>query len=44
MLDEYTLDKLRVRASFDRAAESYDAAAVMQQEVRQRMLERLLGD
>jgi len=41
MPDEYTLDKLRVRASFDRAAEGYDAAAVMQQEVRQRMLERL---
>lgn len=41
MLDEYTLDKLRVRASFDRAAETYDAAAVMQHEVCQRMLERL---
>ncbi|MBU3735908.1 MAG: malonyl-ACP O-methyltransferase BioC [Methylobacterium sp.] len=41
MPDEYTLDKLRVRAAFDRAAEGYDAAAVMQQEVRQRMLERL---
>lgn len=41
MLDEYALDKARVRASFDRAAESYDAAAVMQKEVRARMLARL---
>lgn len=40
-LDEYTLDKARVRASFDRAARSYDAAAVLQREVRARMLQRL---
>ena len=39
--DEYTIDKARVRASFDRAAGSYDAAAVLQKEVRGRMLERL---
>jgi malonyl-CoA O-methyltransferase len=39
--DEYTIDKARVRASFDRAARSYDAAAVLQKEVRGRMLERL---
>lgn len=39
--DEYTIDKARVRASFDRAARSYDAAAVLQKEVRARMLERL---
>jgi malonyl-CoA O-methyltransferase len=39
--DEYTIDKARVRASFDRAATSYDAAAVLQKEVRVRMLERL---
>jgi len=39
--DEYTIDKARVRASFDRAAASYDAAAVLQKEVRERMLERL---
>ncbi|MDR2874403.1 MAG: malonyl-ACP O-methyltransferase BioC [Methylobacillus sp.] len=39
--DEYTLDKARVRASFDRAARGYDAAAVLQKEVRARMLERL---
>lgn len=39
--DEYTIDKARVRASFDRAAASYDAAAVLQKEVRGRMLERL---
>ncbi len=41
MQDNYTLDKSRVRASFDRAARSYDAAAVLQHEVRQRMLARL---
>lgn len=39
--DEYTIDKARVRASFDRAARSYDAAAVLQKEVRNRMLDRL---
>jgi malonyl-CoA O-methyltransferase len=39
--DLYYMDKARVRASFDRAAGSYDAAAVLQAEVRNRMLERL---
>jgi malonyl-CoA O-methyltransferase len=39
--DIYQLDKARVRASFDRAAMTYDAAAVLQTEVRQRMFERL---
>jgi malonyl-CoA O-methyltransferase len=41
MNDIYRIDKARVRASFDRAAVSYDAAAVLQKEVRTRMLERL---
>jgi len=41
MSDVYHLDKARVRASFDRAARSYDAAAVLQKEVRERMLSRL---
>lgn len=41
MQDSYTLDKARIRASFDRAARGYDAAAVLQQEVRMRMLARL---
>ncbi|SNR65277.1 malonyl-CoA O-methyltransferase [Methylobacillus rhizosphaerae] len=41
MSDEYLIDKARVRASFDRAAGSYDAAAILQREVRERMLERL---
>lgn len=41
MTDLYHIDKARVRASFDRAARSYDAAAVLQAEVRQRMLSRL---
>jgi len=41
MTDEYLIDKARVRASFDRAARSYDAAAVLQKEVRQRMFDRL---
>ncbi len=39
--DVYHLDKARVRQSFDRAAKTYDAAAVLQAEVRQRMFERL---
>ena len=37
----YRIDKKRVRASFGRAAASYDDAAVMQQEVLKRMLDRL---
>jgi len=41
MNDVYRIDKTRVRASFDRAAASYDAAAVLQKEVRTRMLARL---
>jgi len=40
-MDEFTVDKLRVRRSFDRAAASYDEAAVLQREICQRMLERL---
>src|SRR3989344_3895190 len=41
MSDIYRLDKARVRASFDRAAHTYDAAAVLQAEVRTRMFRRL---
>ena len=41
MQDSYTLDKARVRASFDRAARGYDAAAILQKEVHARMLARL---
>ncbi len=41
MDDIYRIDKKRVRASFDRAATSYDAAAVMQREVFERMFARL---
>lgn len=41
MSDVYHLDKTRVRASFDRAALTYDAAAVLQAEVRIRMFNRL---
>jgi malonyl-CoA O-methyltransferase len=40
-LDIYHLDKARIRASFDRAAHTYDAAAVMQKLVREEMLSRL---
>lgn len=40
-MDEYTIDKARVRASFDRAAETYDAAAVLQKLVRDEMFDRL---
>ena len=41
MSDAYHLDKARVRASFDRAARTYDTAAVLQAEVRTRMFSRL---
>jgi malonyl-CoA O-methyltransferase len=41
MRDVYHLDKARVRASFDRAAPTYDAVAVLQAEVRVRMFSRL---
>lgn len=38
---DYRLEKRRVRASFERAAERYDEYAVLQREVGDRMLERL---
>jgi len=41
MNDDYALDKRLLRRSFERAAASYDAAAVLQQEVCRRMLLRL---
>lgn len=41
MNDVYLLDKARVRASFDRAANTYDAAAVVQTLVRDEMASRL---
>lgn len=40
-MDNYHIDKARVRASFGRAAASYDAAAVVQKLVREEMLSRL---
>ncbi len=39
--DAYHIDKARVRASFNRAANTYDAAAVLQKMVREEMLSRL---
>jgi malonyl-CoA O-methyltransferase len=39
--DIYSIDKSRVRDSFDRAAETYDAAAVLQKFVRTEMFSRL---
>ena len=39
--DAYHIDKARVRASFNRAASTYDAAAVLQKLVREEMLSRL---
>ncbi|MFC1748203.1 malonyl-ACP O-methyltransferase BioC [Pseudomonadota bacterium] len=39
--DIYQLDKRLIRESFDRAASSYDDVAILQQEVGQRLLERL---
>lgn len=41
MNDAYQLDKRQVRLAFDRAAQGYDAHAVLQAEVREQMLERL---
>ncbi len=37
----YTLDKRRVRRSFDRASATYDRVAVLQTEIRQQLLQRL---
>ncbi len=39
--DIYYMNKARVRASFDKAAGSYDASAVLQKTVREEMLSRL---
>ncbi len=39
--DIYRIDKARARASFSRAAETYDAAAILQKQVREEMLSRL---
>lgn len=39
--DEFSLEPAVVGASFDRAAKSYDAAAFLQKEVGERLLERL---
>jgi malonyl-CoA O-methyltransferase len=39
--DKYFIDKARMRASFDRAANTYDAAAILQKLVRDEMLSRL---
>jgi malonyl-CoA O-methyltransferase len=41
MSEAFYTDKDRIRASFERAATSYDAAAVLQREVSDRMAERL---
>jgi malonyl-CoA O-methyltransferase len=41
MSDPFALDRARIRASFDAAAAAYDEAAVLQREVRSRLLERL---
>ena len=40
-IDIYQIDKVRVRAAFSRAAHTYDAAAVLQKQVRAEMLSRL---
>ncbi|MEK9939823.1 MAG: malonyl-[acyl-carrier protein] O-methyltransferase BioC, partial [Methylotenera sp.] len=41
MDDIYRIDKLRARRSFGRAADTYDAAAILQKMVREEMLSRL---
>lgn len=40
-MDVYHIDKARARTSFGRAAETYDAAAILQKQVREEMLSRL---
>jgi malonyl-CoA O-methyltransferase len=40
-MNEFEIDKREVRRAFSKAADSYDAAAVLQHEVCQRMLEKL---
>ena len=41
VIDNYHIDKARARASFGRAAYTYDAAAILQKQVREEMLSRL---
>lgn len=41
MSDIYHIDKARARASFGRAVDTYDAAAILQKQVRKEMLSRL---
>lgn len=41
MQDAYWIDKARVRQSFHRASKAYDAAAILQRQVREEMLSRL---
>ncbi len=41
LTDSYHIDKARARASFGRAADTYDAAAILQKQVREEMLSRL---
>jgi len=38
---QHHLDKVKVRKSFDRAADTYDASALLQKEVAKRLVERL---
>ena len=40
-MDNYHIDKARARTSFGRAANTYDAAAILQKQVREEMLSRL---
>src|SRR5574340_381284 len=40
-MNDFLIDKRRMRRAFNRAAADYDAAAVLQREVCERMLERL---
>ena len=40
-MDSYRIDKARARTSFGRAANTYDAAAILQKQVREEMFNRL---
>ena len=41
MIPEFELDRREVRSAFERAAATYDEAAVLQREIAGRLLERL---
>ena len=41
MTNKFSIDRYRTRQNFEKSAQSYDAAAILQQEVARRLIERL---